>query len=290
VSKKRRDNQAKRAPMQWTRKHTIIGAAVAIGSAAIAVVVFTLFVGTSFGEKKRSIADELPALGSELPGDSSPASDALNKPWDQLSQDERDLLRDNVTQAFRDVEFRASNGFVPGVDVKIVGGQTQYSRTYAQLKQPVGKTKFAETLTFYCPADAGNENAYRYVVTPDSTTATTTLQEDGTQPWETIVSHIHWTEDVLDLGFADIGGRRAHGLRMVWAFDTSNNNAPKKADYWFDTENGRLLSRQDFSEGQDTSATRYILQYRHTPPPQLPVDQPQPDCVPELLAKYGANG
>jgi hypothetical protein len=54
-------------------------------------------------------------------------------------------------------------------------------------------------------------------------------------------------------------------------------------------ENARLLARQEYIEGHDTSQSRYTLRYRATPPPRIDADQPQPDCVPDLMAKYG-NG
>src|SRR4029078_7792253 len=153
-----------------TRMHYIIGAVVLAMSATIAIVVFTIVVVSSFGEAKTNVVDALPHLGKDLPADASPASDALKKPWDETSPEEREMIAAEVNRVFQDAQFRASSGLVAGIDVKIVGGQTQYSRTYSELQQPVGNIKFAESLVFYCPIGDGTVHYYKYTTTPDGTT------------------------------------------------------------------------------------------------------------------------
>jgi hypothetical protein len=290
VSRKRRENQQKRAGSEWTRTHYIVGAIVVVVSAAVAIAAFTIFVGSSFGENKGNLVDKLPALGKDLPADTSPASDALKKPWDETSPDDRKLIASEVTRVFSDAEFRASSGLVTGIDVKIAGGETQFSRSYAELQEPVRNMRFAESLVFYCPIGDGNVHYYKYLTSPDGTALSDVIQPDGTQPWETIVSRIDWSQDVVDLGLGQINGRRAHGYRVRFDFNQPDQPTTKKGDYWFDVENARLLARQEYIEGQNTQQTRYILQYRAFPPARVDDNLDQPDCVQDTLAKYGSTG
>lgn len=269
--------------------HTIVAACVVAGSAIIAIVVFTVVVGTSFGEGTTPLVDQLPAMGSEIPAEPSTASDALKKPWDQLTDDDKALIKSEVNRVFNDATFRASNGLVAGIDVKIVGGQTQFSRGYVELKDPTPHMRFAQSLVFYCPIGDGNVHYYKYLTAPSGTTPSDVVQPEGNQPWETIVSRINWDLDVTDLGMGEVGGRRVHGYRVIFNYTDPDAPEEKKGDYWFDVENARLLARQEYIEGKNTQKTRYILQWRTFAPPQVDASQPQPDCVPDLLAKYG-NG
>lgn len=287
MSRKRRENQEKRAATEWTRVHYAIGLGVVVLSALVAIAVYTIVVGTSFGKEKPNIVDALPAQGAEFPAEKSPASDALNKPWDQTSQDERDLIARDTTRVFENVTFRASSGLLPGIDVIIDGGKTQLSRGYAQLKDPPANRRFAESLTFYCPTIDGKVHAYKYLTGPDSTTLSDQIQDPGTQPWQTILSRIDWTQDVTDLGIGEVDGRKVHGYRVFFDYSKPSDPSPKMGEYWFDVENARLLARQEYIEGKDTLQTRYVLRYRAIPPARIEATQPQPDCVPDLLAKYG---
>jgi hypothetical protein len=290
VSKKRRENQQKRQPLVLHPIHYVMGAGVVALSAILAVVVFTLFVGTDFGKDSPS-AGGIPAPGAESAAERSAAADLLDsKSWDAMAQDERDLVRDEVNRAFADGHFRAASKLVAALDVFKEGGETKISRLYQVLVKPTSSRSYAQTLTFYCSETDGTVSAYEYF--DDGQTVAlkpAVTQDDRSQPWGIVISAIDWSTTV-DIGFDKVDGHRVHGLRFTFTSKSREGGTRQdQTDYWFDTDSARLLARQLYVPDTDTSATRYTLKWRSLPPITIPDDQEKPGCVGDLYAKYATG-
>lgn len=288
MSKKRREDQEKRKPLELSPLRIAIGVAVVVLSAAVAVTAFTLLGGASLSEGGKTV--KLPPVGSPVAAERSAAADLLaNKTWDEMSADEQALAESEFNRVFENTEFRASSARIIGIDIFRRDGHTRISRQYSQLKEGVPSNEgqdVAESLIFYCPSDNSQIHAIRYDKTPLKTQVGEAIQEPRAQPWDIIISGINWEQGVSDLGWRDFEGMRLHGLRVVY-----NSNQPevpgnrKEADYWFDQETARLIQRQPVIPDANTEDQLYTLQWRALPTVEVPADQPRLDCVGDVLAK-----
>lgn len=287
--KKHQDPQQARS-FQLERRHIFAGAAVLLVSAAIAVAVTTLLGFASNKDAKSGTTPGVPGVTGVLPptpiapatpGERSAAADVLDtKSWADMSQEERDLVRSEVTRVFDNGTFRAYGSLLLAIDIFRRDGQTHVSRQYDLLATPTPNRKFIESTIFYCPGTAGAVDAYKYRFGATDVEVSRAAAPKGAEPWQRIIGGLDWT-NVKDAGWKAVEGRRVHGLDLPLGI--SSGALPSR--YWFDVENGRLLQREEFGSGYDSSPTNsYTLDWGELPPPAVPEGYKIPPCLSQIVA------
>ncbi|MBI5289704.1 MAG: hypothetical protein HY873_12095, partial [Chloroflexi bacterium] len=274
------------------RTFRIVGGAVIVAVfAIIAIAAVTLLGGDELSKSETRLLPPTPS-GAAPNLERSAAADTLaNKTWDAMSEEERQLVESEVNRVFDAATFRASNEIVLGIDVFRRDGKTLVSRQYQQIETTPGEPALAEQTIVYCP-DGESWKPYRYIVTPIQKQMDERTPSQSPRPWNEVVSDIDWSS-VTDLGWKDIGGRRAHGFDVRFNFAGGSTGdaqatpgAERRARYWFDVENARLLERGQITEDPDVERqANYSLDYRQPPDLHIPDDLEKPACVQEVLAQ-----
>jgi hypothetical protein len=275
------------------RALTIAGAAlVVVLFAGIGILIVTLLGGDELSEPdRRNLLPAPTVVGPPPEIERSAAADALSsKTWDEMSEEERRLVEEEVERVFANTTFRASNDLIVAIDVFRIEGVTDVSRQYVTVATP-GEPTYGEQVTFYCEdPDTGSLLGYRYFASALETNLTIGRPDQFPRPWQTVLSDIDWSQEVVDLGFKEIENRRAHGFEVTFIFKGAPQatGAPRRVKYWFDVENARLLQRAEtLVKKSDEEHNTYTLDYGQVPAVSIPDHLERPACVPDLMAKVG---
>lgn len=267
------------------------GAVIVVVFAIVAIVVVTLLGGDELSKSDTRLAPPTPS-GAAPELERSAAADVLaNKTWDQMSDDERQLVESEANRVFDASTFRASNEIVLGIDVFRREGRTLVTRQYLQIDATPGEPALAEQTIVYCP-EGESWKPYRYIVTPIQKQVDERTPAQSPRPWNEVVSNIDWSS-VTDLGWKEIDGRTVHGFDVHFAFAgvSAGDAQPtpgseRRARYWFDVENARLLQRGQITGDADVERqANYTLDHRLLPDLRIPDDLEQPQCVQDVLAQ-----
>jgi hypothetical protein len=273
-------------PFELKRIHIIGGALVLLCSAVIAVVLVTLLGGASLSEDEPELLRPPPLLGPPV-REPSEAGDLLaTKTWDEMTDDERQLVRSEIIRAYDDAEFRAVSSRVIGIDVYRRDGTTWASRQYNNIESPGGAVVLRESLIFYCGAPQERVRAVRYNTTPLGTEVLEAPGEIGQRAWQPIIEPIDWSS-VRDLGFEEVDGRRTHVFQA--AFIGGPSDSPR-AQYWIDVETAQLLRWAELSADASLSeVSDYTLDWGKLKPALVPDGQAVPDCVESIQSVLAEN-
>jgi hypothetical protein len=286
VARKKKDAEDGQ-PFELTRIKVLLGILVVAVFAGLAIAVVSLIGGSSLSEAPAAPPEPPGAIGDAPAIERSAAADVLaNKTWDTMTQNERDLVKSEVTRVFDNATFRAVSSIVR-VDVYRRDSHTRVTRQFQRVPTPGGKDTLQEQLNVYCPAStgvAGALDAYKYTKSPLGGQFAQATSKVGLQPWDPILARLDWS-DVKDLGVKDVGGRRAHGIQMKFV----GANSTVQTQHWFDVENGRLLERIELDpDGTPNGIAHYTLDYRKFAPIAAPQDQPQAPCYDELVKAFNS--
>jgi hypothetical protein len=269
-----RDDQ----PFQLRPVHIAVGIAVLLLSAGAAIAIFTLAGGSGLSDRDPS-PPEPPALGEFQAAERSAAADLLSDGnFESMTPDDLELVQRELARAFADAEFRVRDPLVQVIDVVRREGHTVATRQFSRAESGTGSPYLVERRVFFCPGADGRVDIYRYAA---SVLATPTPQYDTApfdqRPMERLVSDIDWT-GAKDLGFADIDGRRAHGVLV--GFRPPAGEGALETEYWIDVENARLLRRRE-----PTGTSDYAFDWRRPPRIETYPQHPQPPCASSIYAE-----
>ncbi len=276
-----------KAPFEWKTRHVLIGVGVVLVSAIVAIVIFTLAGGSSVS-KEASAQPPAPTPIGPASRERSPAADVLGATsWDDMTPQERALVRNEVSRLQNDGHFRFSTPRIPPTDEYRAGGHTFVTRSFQAMKTAGTAITFAESLTFYCPTSPTAVSVYRYKTLNANTELTQADTDIGHLPWDAFVSNVDWTQ-VLDRGFSTIDGRRVHELEMP--FTAPGKDTATASRYWIDVETAQLLRRSEaLADGTFPAAGVYDLDWRQYPPPAVPGGQEKPGCVDTALVAFSGK-
>ncbi|HXK32496.1 MAG TPA: hypothetical protein VNM91_00600 [Dehalococcoidia bacterium] len=277
MGKKRRhegEADGRQASARWqvkTWQWAALGVAVVAISAGIAIGMVTLLGGSELSEAKP---------GLEVPGPIGPppeiarsaAADILaNKTWDEMTEEERALVRSEMERVYKNIDFRVRDEFILALDLARRDGQTIAARRYTPVETPGGRTIAATITQFFCtsPDDPATANVYEYGESPLQTPTPRYQQRPVTErPLNRLLSAADWST-AQDIGFRDIDGRRAHGFRMQFA--NTSGTGTFEWEYWVDVENARVLE-----VGPQDDPNTYHIDYRQYAPIVPPIDEDVP--------------
>lgn len=257
-----------------TRRDVIIGLIAAAVLAAFGTGISMLVFGDlSRGDKSHGV--DLPRPAGPEPPERSAAADLLaDKSYADMTQEERDLLKSEITRAFANAQFRASNAYVPAIDVFRLDDRTRVSRQFRTGESPGGEVVLVQTLTFYCDSPDGNISSYQYTVSPLGATSRATALKKWGSPFEGSVYGLDWSQ-ATDLGFRTVAGHRVHGFEMP--FNSPYTQRTLASRSWFDVESARLILREQPDAGGDEAS--YTFDWRQPAPVVIPPDQPVAPCA-----------
>ena len=256
----------------------VAGIAVVVLFAAIAIGLFSLFGGSTLSDDAPE-EPPLPALSEAPVLPPIDGADVLaNTSFDEMSDDEVELIRSELERVFGDGEFRVSGRLsATRVDLDVVRrqGQTIATRQYRfGTVADDEKLSLFDTIIFYCATADGAVDAYRADRTPLETTARYERQSALAQPFDREFIDGDWS-DPRDLGTEVIDGRQARGVQVPWGA----NDMPRQM--WFDAVTGELLRRTDLIEELEASENTIFFERRPPriePPPELET----PPCLDEV--------
>ena len=271
----------------------VIGAAVLVAFAIAAILVVTVLGGSGLSKSDEAVKPP-PPIGPGPQLERSAAADLLGgKSWDDMTEEERALIKTEVSRVFDQATFRAANQTIVAIDIFRKDGLTQVSRQYLRVETQNGKQGLAQQVLFFCLQPDGTTQPYRYLLS--------TLQNDFAEveaskyrrPWDRITADIDWSS-VVDIGFDDVNGRRVHGLEVHYNFGGVEGAVPttseRRSRYWFDVETAQLLRRgQVIAEDTKTEdQALYTLDHSELPAIVLPDALEKPQCVQDILASVGS--
>jgi hypothetical protein len=261
-----------------------LGALIVLAFAGLGILIVTLLGGADPGsEGGLRIPDP---VGPPVAIERSAAADLLeSKTWDDMTAEERTLVQAEVVRVFDDSTFRASNDFVPAVDIFRTGGATLASRLYREFEAAGGKDTATHTI-FYCDDGNGGTKTYRYIV---SSVGNEMIEGKGNETppaFSPIFQGASW-DNARDLGWRETHGLKIHGLELGYTLPgsaASGEGEPR--EYWFDVESARLIEWGLVfpDDPKSTEANWYRLRYDELAPPQVPDGLEQPQCVQDILA------
>jgi len=257
-----------------TRRDVIIGLIAAVVLAAVGVSVSMLVFGDlSRGDKSHGV-DLPPPVGPETAERSAAADLLAEKSYADMTPEERDLLKSEITRAFANAQFRATSVIVPGIDVFRLEDRTRVSRQFRTGESPGGETVLVQTLTFYCDSPDGNISSYQYSVSPLGATSKATGLRKWGSPFEGTIYGLDWAQ-ATDLGFKTVDGHRVHGFEMP--FNSPYSERTMLSRTWFDVESARMILREQPDIGGDEAT--YTFDWRQPAPVVIPPDQPVAPCA-----------
>lgn len=220
-----------------------------------------------------SVALAIPSPVAPEPASRSAAADLLaNKTLDAMTAAERDLVKNEIANAFGGGAFRATSAIVPAIDIYRVDGATRVSRQF-KAGSPPGTGATVQSLVFYCDSPDGNIAAFGYTIAPGNVSSGGTTMKPHTQPFDALVSGLDWSQ-AKDLGFQTIAGHRTHGFEMP--FTSPATGATIVSRDWFDVESARIVRREQ--AGGDDTAT-YTFDWSVPAPVEIPAGQPVAACA-----------
>lgn len=261
----------------------LIGAGVIALTALLGIGIVTAFGGASLSEKDPDVP-EPPALAGEPPIiERSKAADLLEeKSFDDMTQAERDLVRDEATRVFADAEFRATSIAVLAIDVVRRDATTRATRQYKIGEGPGGALILQDIRSFYCDAPVeGFLDAYRTTVTPIGTTQGGDRVGTTTQAFDREMTAVDWTQ-TTDLGYDEILGRRVHGMEVPFA---TLGGVSMRRQMWFDVENARVLRHGEVTP--EGIRGEYTFDWRKPPRIESTVELGIPPCYAEIYPGSG---
>ncbi len=267
-----------------TRTWVLVGAGVIALTALLGVGIVTAFGGASLSKKDPEVPQP-PALATDPPPiERSAAADLLEgTSFDDMTQAERDLVRDEATRVFGDAEFRATSGGVLAIDIVRRDGTTRATRQFNIGESPGGALVLQDTRSFFCDAPVeGFLDAYRTTVTPLGTTIGGDRIDVTSQPLDREMSAVDWSQ-TTDLGYDEVSGRRVHGVEMPFTA-LSGSTIPWRM--WFDVENGRMLKRGEIRT--DGGEAVYIFDWRSPPKIETTSELGIPPCYDEIYPEDAA--
>jgi hypothetical protein len=251
----------------------------------VGILIVTLMGGANDPSDEVGLTIPEP-IGPPAAIERSAAADILaDKTWDEMTVEERALVRSEVERVFDDSTFRASNGFVKAVDIFRTNGETLASRIYTLFEAAGGQDTATQTI-FYCDNGAGGTLTYRYIVSSNGNEFVEGTGREAPPPWSPIMTGASW-DNVRDVGFREANGLTLHGLELDFVLPyTSGENASGRVEYWFDVETARLMERGMVvaDDPVTTEANWYRVKYDELLPPQVPAGLEQPPCVQDILA------
>ncbi len=225
------------------RRWLVFGAIVMVAAVGTGILIATLlgFAGLSDEPEK---LPEMPALGADEPQyPRSAAADILaSVSFEEMTQEQIDLVKTEVTKAFDNAEFRATSPLVMGLDVVRRDGHTRAVHQYRPVDAPGGGLMLAETIIFFCPGPEGFVDIFRADFSPLMGNVRGERKPEGTQPLDREISALDWTQR-KDLGFDEFQGHRIHGVEMPFRAIESDSTLPWQL--WFDVETAQLRVRRE---------------------------------------------
>jgi hypothetical protein len=292
VGNKRRRNQQPPEPGAASpdgRRTLTIGLIVAAACAIVAIGVASYVIGApKDNSSSKAPAATTPAPrptpdaadlalvptppGAE-PSEASAAADALaNKTWDQMSQDEHDLVRTELTRTWSNAGLRVESSNILARDIFVLDGKTRAAREYEAVKSDGSTTGIKQALTFFCDNSDGTVENFIATIDVDGRAAlnrVTTPQD--TYPFFAILSGLDWT-DVKDLGWDTVAGHRAHGFDILYTNSTGGKST--RIQNWIDVTTAHLLRRYEESTGSD-----FHFDWRQPAPLTMPTGAPKAPCA-----------
>lgn len=276
VSKKTQREQPA-APIS-TRKWVVLGVGVIALTALLGVGIVTAFGGASLSEKDPEVPQP-PALTGEPPLiERSAAAELLEgTSFDDMTQAERDLVRDEATRVFAEAEFRATSIAVLAIDVVRRDGTTHATRQFKIGESPGGALILQDIRSFYCDSPAeGFLDAYRTTVTPIGTTTGGDRIGTGTQAFDREMTAVDWTQ-TTDLGYDEVLGRRVHGVEVPFA---TLGGGSIRREMWFDVETARVLRHGEVTP--EGIKGEYTFDWRKPPRIESTAELGIPPCYAEI--------
>lgn len=259
MSKKKQrldDSDGEAGGISW--RWMIGGLAIVLVSAGIAIAIFTALGGSSLSDEGDE-PPELPALGAPAPTERSAVADLLeNTSFDDMTDEELERVRAEVTRVYADTEFRASNRLVRAIDVIRREGHTVASRQYSLVETPAGTMANHEITSFYCDSEVdGFVDIFRSRSSVVRTRTEGLRERDGVQAFERVISATDWSE-AKDVGFDEVNGRRVHGVEVKFEPLAGGLIGWQ---LWFDVETAQLLRFVDML----APSTAYTLTFAEVP-------------------------
>ncbi len=263
----------------------LIGAGVIVLTAVLGVGIVTAFGGASLSEKDPE-QPRPPALTGETPPIERSAAAGLleSTSFDDMTQTERNLVRDEATRVFANAEFRATSSAVLAIDVVRRDGETRATRQFTIGESPGDEPILQDTRSFFCHAPVeGFLDAYRTTVTPLNTTIGGDRIEATSQPFDREMSAVGWNQ-MTDLGYDEVSGRRIHGVEMPF---TTRAGLIIPWRMWFDVENARMLKRGEINRAGNE--VEYLLDWRSPAKIETTAQLGVPPCYNEIYPEATAS-
>ena len=257
----------------------IVGAVVLVVAVILGSIIGTvLLVGV---DEDDPIDAAVPDFIADAPDiERSSVADLLESTsFEDMTLEQREAAFEEFTSVLANAEFRMKSPLNLGIDVVRRDGTTVITRQYGVTEAPGGEAHTDQT-TFYCPGAEGAIDVYQSTRTgPAGTTVSYNRIEAGAQPLERALTSVDLSK-VTDLGTMDIGGRSARGVRFVYIVSATER---RDTEAWFDIENGRLLSYQQFdSKGIPSVVVDYDFDWRVPPRIEPDPELSMPPCYDEI--------
>ena len=271
-------------PFEPTKLHIIAGLLVVAAFAILAIGLVTYFGGSSLSKTPQHF--DVPDPAAPAPAiERSAAADLLkDKSFSDMTPDEIDLVKREVSRIYDNSQFRTTSAFAPlGIDVFRIDGVTRAVREFQVTGTPGGVNDLLETVYFYCDDPSGKINSFRYAKSSLGVKAVGQQLPHNELPFDAILSGLDWSQPA-DLGHKTMDGRRVHGVSLRYTIPLTGKAFP--AEYWFDEENGRLIARKAILSEEDTSGN--VLRpfdWRQPQPLVIPPDQPAAPCAEAVYAR-----
>jgi hypothetical protein len=240
----------------------VVGAIVVVIAVILGSIIGTvLLVGVDDDDPAAAAVPEFIADAPEI--ERSSVADLLESTsFEDMTLEQREAAFDEFDRVLANAEFRMHGLLHLGIDIVRLDGTTMILRQYGVTEAPGGDTP-TEVTRFYCPGPDGTIDTYETIRTGVSAPIPSYNRiDDGDQPLERALSDVNLTE-VTDLGVEEIDGRRARGVRFIYNFSETE---PRATEAWFDIENGRVYSYQQFdAEGNPSVLTDYDFDWRVPP-------------------------
>lgn len=261
-----------------TRQWLMFGAFVLAAAVGTGILIATLLGVAGLSDEPDPLPTP-PPLGAEEPQyPRSAAADVLaNVSFEEMTEEQLDLVREEVTKAYDNAEFRATSPLIMGLDIVRRDGHTRASHQYRIGDGPEGKV-LAETVIFYCPGPEGLLDIYRADFTPLLTDVRGERKPEGTQPFDREISALDWTQR-KDLGFDEMHGRRVHGVEMPYRAMEGDRTLTWQV--WFDIETAQLRLRRE-KPADDNNNFRYELDWHAVPKIETVPKLGKPPCYDDI--------
>ncbi|TAK64067.1 MAG: hypothetical protein EPO22_06025 [Dehalococcoidia bacterium] len=261
-------------PAKQSRPYAELGWWLAVVVVAIVAGAAAFFIVRSRGgdssPSSRSAAElDIPSPVAPEPASRSSAADLLaGKKWDEMTAEERDLVKGEVARAYENAAFRATSDGL-AVDVYRIDGHTRVVRQFRS-GVPPHPDDTVQTLVFYCDSADGNLDAFSYTIAPGDVRSDDSSLKARTQPYDGLVAGLDWSQ-ATDLGFRTIAGHRTHGFAMPYT--PPAGTTPIDSKTWFDVDSARIIERE-----QEGSAT-YTFDWSVPAPVEIPAGEPVASCA-----------